>query len=458
MKGLLAEPVGGETVRAFGGETVRAFLVFSIILVALAGIAGQLIFRELNLQVLARRARVGYEEAGRIADAVAALGRDPQGINFHLLGQKTDVLRRIVLERMGDLPFVLDVEVRDRFGGRLLYVSRDGLGSAGPGSLHREVGKPYTVTVQLMRGARPEGEVRVGISGQQAPGELEKLRSSLRLKLVVATSATLALLAIAFLYVLHLIRKNRQLEQSRLAAERRSYVGLLASGLAHEIRNPLNAMNMNLQMLEEEMQPVPGFEGGEIQELVTSTKSEIKRLENLASNFLQYARPGPPRFESRDMNEVLQSVAMFLQADFRQRGVKLQTDLEPLLPTVDLDETQFKQAVINLLVNARQVVREAGVVRLISRAGSSGEIVVEVQDNGPGVPEDAREKIFEVFYSSRGGGTGLGLPIARQIVERHGGTIGLESVEGEGTTFWIRLPRRHPGAPPSSAGSGQVVP
>lgn len=449
MKGLWAAPVGGETV--------RAFLVFSIILVALAGIAGQLLFRELNLQVLARRARLGYEEAGRIADAVAALGRDQYGINFHLLGQKTEVLERIVLERLADLPFVLDVDVRDRYGGRLLYVSRDGLGSAGPGSLHEEVGKPYTVTVQLMRGARPEGEVRVGISGQQAPGELEKLRASLRLKLVVATSATLVLLAIAFLYVLHLIRKNRQLEQSRLAAERRSYVGLLASGLAHEIRNPLNAMNMNLQMLEEEMQPVPGFEGGEMHELVTSTKSEIKRLENLASNFLQYARPGSPRFESRDLNDVLQGVAMFLQADFRQRGVELKTDLEPLLPTVDLDETQFKQAVINLLVNARQVVGEGGVVRLISRAGSSGEVVVEVEDNGPGVPEDAREKIFEVFFSSRGGGTGLGLPIARQIVERHGGTIGLKSVEGEGTTFWIRLPRRHPGVS-SSAESTRVVP
>jgi signal transduction histidine kinase len=448
-KGIFAEPVGGETL--------RAFLVFSIILVSLAGIGGQLIFRELNLQVLARRAMVGHDEAKRIADAVAALGRDQQGINFHLLGGKTEVLRRIVLERMADLPFVLDVEVRDRFGGRLLHVSRDGLGPPEPGSLTREVGKPYTVTVQLMRGTRPEGEVRVGISGQQAPSEIEKLRASLRLKLVVATSAVLALLAIAFLYVLHLIRKNRQLEQSRLAAERRSYVGLLASGLAHEIRNPLNAMNMNLQMLEEEMQGDPEFEGGEIAELVTSTKSEIKRLENLASNFLQYARPGPPRFESRDMNHVLQDVAMFLQADFRQSGVELQTDLEPLLPTVDLDETQFKQAVINLLVNARQVVRGKGVVRLVSRAGSGGEVVVEVQDNGPGVPEADREKIFEVFFSSRGGGTGLGLPIARQIVERHGGTIGLDTVEGEGTTFWIRLPRRHPGGP-SSSESGEVSP
>jgi signal transduction histidine kinase len=449
INGLFSEPIGGETV--------RAFLVFSVLLVALAGIAGQLIFRELNLQALARRASVGHEEAARIADAVAALGRDQGGINFHLLGQKTQVLRQIVLERLADLPFVLDVEVRDRFGGRLLYVSRDALGPPEPGRLPPDIGEPRTVTVPLMRGAVPEGEVRVGISGRQAPAELEKLRASLRVKLVIATSIALALLAVGFLYVLYLIRKNRQLEQSRLAAERRSYVGLLASGLAHEIRNPLNAMNMNLQMLEEEMQAMPGLDAGDLPELLTSTKSEIKRLENLASNFLQYARPGSPRFEARDLNEVLQDVAMFLQADFRQRGVELQADLEPLLPTVDLDETQFKQAVINLLVNARQVVGDGGVVQLVSRAGSSGEVVVEVRDNGPGVPEEAREKVFEVFYSSRGGGTGLGLPIARQIVERHGGTIGLETKEGEGATFRIRLPRRHP-APRPSPETAKVVP
>jgi signal transduction histidine kinase len=251
--------------------------------------------------------------------------------------------------------------------------------------------------------------------------------------------------------VLHLVRKNRLLEQARQSAARASYVGLLASGLAHEIRNPLNAMNMNLQMLEEELQGVP-LDDDDFAELLESTKSEIKRLERLVNNFLAYARPAQPRFEPKDLNSVVGEVIRFLGVDFKQSEVELQSDLEPLLPTVEIDETQFKQALINLLVNARQVLRAGGCVTVRTRAGSSGEAIIEIEDNGPGVPAEMRDRVFEVFYSSRGGGTGLGLPIARQIVERHGGTIELQSTTGKGTTFRISLRRRHrPSATPGTA-------
>jgi len=440
IKSFVAEPARRETL--------RAFLVFSVLLVILVGYAGQLLFRELSFKALADRLSLGQEEAARIADAVAALGRDQEGINFNLLSHKTATLRQVILERLAERPYLIDVEIRDRFGGPLLYVSRDALDPPEPTSFPEAIGE--TATVRLMRGTRPEGTVRVGVSREYGGAELQKLRTAVRNQLIVATTVALGLLAVALLYVLHLIRRNRELEHKRLAAERRSYVGLLASGLAHEIRNPLNAMNINLQMLEEELPPdAPGFDSAEYLELLAATKSEIRRLETLANNFLQYARPGSLRFESKDLNGVLQGVVMFLQADFRQRGVRLETDLEPLLPSVEIDETQFKQAVINLLVNARQVVGEGGEVRLVSRAGSSGEVVVEVRDDGPGVPEESRDKIFEVFFSSRGGGTGLGLPIARQIVERHGGTIELDTEVKVGATFRIRLPRRHaPAEPP----------
>jgi len=148
---------------------------------------------------------------------------------------------------------------------------------------------------------------------------------------------------------------------------------------------------------------------------------------------------------------VVSEVIRFLGVDFRQSEVELQADLEPLLPTVEIDETQFKQALINLLVNARQVLHEGGCVTVRTRAGSSGEAIIEIEDNGPGVPAEMRDRVFEVFYSSRGGGTGLGLPIARQIVERHGGTIELQSTTGKGTTFRISLRRRHrPSAAPAT--------
>jgi signal transduction histidine kinase len=131
----------------------------------------------------------------------------------------------------------------------------------------------------------------------------------------------------------------------------------------------------------------------------------------------------------------------------------MELDLEPMLPEAELDETQFKQAVMNLLVNARQILKNGGKVIVRTRPGASGEVVLEIEDDGPGMPPAVQEKVFEVFFSSRGGGTGLGLPISRQIVERHGGTIELESKPGRGTLFRIRIPRNHPASTADAGGA-----
>jgi signal transduction histidine kinase len=278
--------------------------------------------------------------------------------------------------------------------------------------------------------------------------DLVELRKDLGNKVIATAAAGTVVLIVGLFYVIHLIRKNRRLEESKQSADRRSYVGLLASGLAHEIRNPLNAMNMNLQMLEEEIQLIHGANREDYGELLDSTKSEIERLARLVNNFLAYARPARPTFRKSDLNQLIRDLVRFLEADFRQSGVEILMELEPMLPEAELDETQFKQAVMNLLVNARQILKKGGTIRVVTRPGAGGELVLEIQDDGPGIAREAQERIFEVFFSSRGGGTGLGLPIARQIVERHGGSMELDSVPGEGATFRIRVPRNHPGLPP----------
>ncbi len=456
------EPSGQPVRRLFSapieGETIRALLVFVGLFSLLAVAAGGLAFRELNLKAVAQRFALGRDEAERIAMAVASLGRESGTVNFVRVHEKSAVLAKIIDERIAENPFVRHVEVIDGVGSRVLFVARGTPYRGTPGILGgAEAGLPdgseQLVTAEVEPGARSGGEVRVAVSQEAFKRQLVHLR----IRVVLAAALGILVLLVGFVYVLHLIRKNRRLEQSRLAAERRAYVGFLASGLAHEIRNPLNAMNMNLQMLEEEIQGLSGLEGSDYLDLLASTKSEIKRLERLVNNFLAYARPSQPRFETRNLNTVLSEMARFLQAEFQQSRVHVTIDPEPLLPTVEIDETQFKQALMNLLVNARQVMKSGGTVVLRSRASPSGEVIVEVEDDGPGIPADAREKIFEVFYSNRGGGTGLGLPIARQIVERHGGRIEVESVEGRGTTFRIRLPRRHerasasPPAPPRAS-------
>ncbi len=444
VRGLLAAPLEGETI--------RALVIFLGLFLLLSAVTGVLASRELNLRALSRQLEVAKDEAELLAEAAASLVRDRDRIDIGRIRQtqKQLSLRRIIDEHLVKNPIVRHVEVVDRSGERLLFVARDprtglptstGGGGAEPPSLSGS--DEHLVRAAIGSAGKPDGEVRVAVDPDLLQRQVEAWRASLRRWVAVAATLGILVLLVSFVYVLHLIRKNRKLEQSRLAAERRSYVGLLASGLAHEIRNPLNAMNMNLQMLEEEIHGLPGLDGGDHIELLVSTKSEIKRLERLVNNFLAYARPGQPRFEPHDLNGLLGEVARFLQADFQQSQVHLALDLEPLLPTVEIDETQFKQALMNLLVNARQVLKAGGHVTLRSLASASGEVLVEVQDDGPGIPVDTREKIFEVFYSNRGGGTGLGLPIARQIVERHGGRIEVESTEGYGTTFRICLPRRH---------------
>ncbi|MCP3981641.1 MAG: hypothetical protein GY716_20265 [bacterium] len=422
-------------------------MLFGVLLLVLVGVAGNLALRELNVKVLSNRLDLIRHEAERIARTVAHLGGDPGSIDFSRVRAGQDALRNVIHERFSRRFFMHHVEIRDRFGVRQMIFFRESVPMPQP-----EL-KPGMVPVDWPTGGQQEvrvplglseGEVIVGIAAQPLLSELENLRSSLRLKVVVAAVLAVGVLVAGFFYVLHLLKKNRMLEQARQSAERASYVGLLASGLAHEIRNPLNAMNMNLQMLEEELQCRPDCADLDYHELLGTNQSEIKRLERLVNNFLAYARPARPRFESTDLNQIVSEVARFLEGDFRQSQVELSTELEPMVPHVEIDETQFKQALMNLLVNARQVLPANGRVVVRTRPGSQGEVVLEVEDDGPGIPAEARERIFEVFYSSRGGGTGLGLPIARQIVERHGGTIDLRSEEGKGTTFMIRLPRRHP--------------
>jgi signal transduction histidine kinase len=355
----------------------------------------------------------------------------------------------VIQTRIIHSPYVHHVEIRDNSGVRLVRVAGQDLLRRMDAARRRlpvdwpPLDEEIIQTPLLDQNDRLRGHVRLAVSQVALQDELEELRTMLWIKIAIAGAMTLVLLIIGLFYLLYLLRKNRNLEQARQSAARASYVGLLASGLAHEIRNPLNAMNMNLQMLEEELAACPEMSDPEHAELLESTKSEIKRLERLVNNFLAYARPARPRFESGDLNVVVQEVMRLLEADFRQSRVELKADLEPLLPQVETDDTQFKQALLNLLVNARQVLKDGGTVTVRTRAGSHGEAVLEIEDDGPGIAAEVRERIFEVFYSSRGGGTGLGLPIARQIVERHGGTIEVDSAEGRGTTFRIRLPRHH---------------
>jgi len=416
-------------------ERVRAFSIFAALLAVLVWAAHAAAFRDMS--EIARRYRMlrAAQEATRVAEAVTVLGQGPAGLDFYRLRQDRAGLQRMLSARLADRPDLRYVAVRDRFGALVAAVP------ANPKSIAPGL---FNLKVALMAAGVPQGEVQVGVSAEAIDSDIESLRRALRFKVVLVAILGICLLGVGLGYSLYLGRKNRALEQARQASERRAYRVNLGSGLAHEIRNPLNSMNMNLQMLEEELQGVPGLEGGEHVEMLRSMQGEIKRIKNLVDAFLEYSRPAYPHFEVKDLNEVLNGLARFLQADFRQSDVDLALDLEPLLPSVEIDEGQLRQALLNIIGNARQVVPRGGSVRLASRAGVGGEVVIEVADTGPGIAAETLDKIFEPFFSKRAGGTGLGLAIARQMVDNHRGRIEVESTVGKGTTFRIRLPRRQP--------------
>jgi len=430
-----------------GGETLRAYTIFTLLLIVLIWSAYAVAFQDMTELASAYARSRANQEAQLIADAVTSIGRGPMGIDFYRLRRDRVTVEKLLAERLAERSGLRFVEIRDRFGARVAAV---------PSGTTPTVAGIVSAHAALIPGGVPQGEVRVGVSTDSVDLEIEPLRRTLRLEVALVAGLGVGLLAVGLFYSLHLLRKTRALEHARQSSERREYRVNLGSGLAHEIRNPLNSMNMNLQMLEEELQGVPGIEGGEHVEMLRSMQGEIKRIATLIDGFLQYARPATPNFEVKDLNEVLSATARFLQADFRQSGIELILDLEPLLPSVELDEGQLRQALLNILGNARQVMQAGGHVRVSTRAGIGGEIVVEIADTGPGIPAETIEKIFEPFFSKRAGGTGLGLAIARQMVDNHHGRIEVESQVGKGTTFRIRFPRRQGRA--GDAASGRKPP
>ncbi len=307
------------------------------------------------------------------------------------------------------------------------------------------------------------GEVQevVGIPNALIDQELDQLRRRLQIKLWIGAGVAVLVLLVAFLYVLGLLKRTRLLEAQAQMDDRLAFVGGLAAGLAHEIRNPLNVLSLNLQMLEEEIAAAakPAAPGGtdgdpgeEARVYIAALQGEIRRLGNLVNNFLSFARPSQLRIETRDLNRVLSDICRLVRPDFDAKGLQLIQDLSPYLPPVDLDEGQIRQAVMNILINATQILKAGGTVWVRTRVGPAGEAAITIEDNGPGIKPEDRDRIFEVFYSSRGGGTGLGLPIAARILEAHGGSISVDSEPGKGARFILKLPRRQAGASAAAQG------
>ena len=232
-------------------------------------------------------------------------------------------------------------------------------------------------------------------------------------------------------------RAEREIWQT----EKMSALGRLAASVAHEIGNPLGAIDIQLQLLHEDLAAADGELTERVHRRLGIARGEMRRLEGIVQNFLRFSRPPTMHLKQVDPNDLLRHIHALVSPEAQERRIDLVLDLADGLPPITVDEDQLSQCLLNILINAFQAVDKSPQVVLHSyRDRSSPEIILEIRDNGAGISEESLEQIFEFYYTTKDEGTGLGLSIAQRIVHQHGGTLEVESEEGEGTTVAIRLP------------------
>lgn len=231
-----------------------------------------------------------------------------------------------------------------------------------------------------------------------------------------------------------------ELTQKLSEAEKLAAVGRLSAGLAHEIRNPLAGISGSIELLEKSFKNNSETD----QRLYKIVMREIDRLNGLVTEFLNFARPEVKKEDSVSIKDLIREVVEVIELDssFRKLGVKFNMKIDNYLLVVD--KNKFKQAIINIIVNAAQATEKSGEARLVTVEGlvknSNYEIVIS--DNGAGIKKENLNKIFEPFHTTKAKGTGLGLAITRRILESHGADLTVKSKVGEGTSFFIKIPKK----------------
>jgi signal transduction histidine kinase len=258
----------------------------------------------------------------------------------------------------------------------------------------------------------------------------------------VKASEEVALLAEEFNRLVQSLKeRDRTLADQRerlLRNERLAVIGKMASFIAHEVRNPLNAIGLNAEMLEEDVQARGGE--GEVR-LLKAIVQEVDRLKDVTEQYLQFARPPAPERQEFPVGEIVDSFLDWQRPELESQGIELVREVDSTV-TAPVDVSQVRQALVNLVANAGEALKEREVKRLTVgvRRGADGYAEVWVEDSGVGIPADVLARVTEPFFTTRRGGTGLGLPICQEIAERHGGELRIESQPGQGTRATLRFP------------------
>lgn len=243
--------------------------------------------------------------------------------------------------------------------------------------------------------------------------------------------------------------------EESLESERLNALTLLAAGVAHEIGNPLNSLDIHLQLLARKLRKLPPGDRAPLEENLATARGEIQRLDTILKQFLHAVRPTTPHRERQDLHGLLQETIRLLEPELAARKIVVELDLAEALPLAMVDPGQFQQVFYNLIRNAYQAIpSDEGRVTLRTRV-TDFEFIISIEDNGTGISPEHMGAIFEPYRTTKPSGSGLGLLIVRRIIREHGGQIAIESEENHGTRVLIHLP--HSERPVRLLGSPESV-
>jgi signal transduction histidine kinase len=224
-------------------------------------------------------------------------------------------------------------------------------------------------------------------------------------------------------------------KEALIRSERLAAIGRMSAHVTHEIRNPLSSIGLNAEMLE----GLVAKEGDEAETLCRAIVREVDRLTAITDEYLRFARLPRPVLEEHEVAPLLAAIASFLRRDLEAAKVALELDLDPALPPLHLDADQMRQALLNLVRNAKESMPQGGKIILSARRDGQNAVLA-VRDTGFGIPKDSLERIFDPFFSTKLTGTGLGLALTQQIVAEHGAQLSVDSTVGVGSEFRIVMP------------------
>ena len=237
------------------------------------------------------------------------------------------------------------------------------------------------------------------------------------------------------------LAKTRKLEMQLQYAEKSAVVGRLASAIAHEIRNPLNYINLTLDHLRAKFAPENAEKHESFEKLTAQLKTEVERINRQISDFLRYSRPAKLDLKPIDVRDVIDDSLRLVEAQADEQNIKISVVEREEIPKISGDAEVLRSVFNNLFLNAAQAMQASGGKLNVILSNSNDYAKIEVKDTGEGIKAENLDKIFEPYFSTKETGTGLGLAIVKKIVDEHNGFIDVKSELNEGTTFIVQLPK-----------------